>query len=71
MLSSLHRACQVRDDLKRFLESMMAKSGKLRSLIRELRNSYSKDIAAMQFLFLNSLVIEIVAEFVIITKHLD
>jgi hypothetical protein len=43
---------QVRDDLKRFLDSMMSKSGKLRSLIRELRNSYSKGVAAMQFLFL-------------------
>lgn len=39
---------QVRDDLKRFLESMMSKSGKLRSLVRELRSSYSKDVAAQQ-----------------------
>ena len=39
---------QVRDDLKRFLESMMSKSGKLRSLVRKLRSSYSKDVAAQQ-----------------------
>ena len=39
---------QVRDDLKRFLESMMSKSGKLRSLVRELRSRYSKDVAAQQ-----------------------
>ena len=44
---------QVRDDLKRFLESMMAKSGKLRSLIRELRKGYSKDVAAMTLLSFN------------------
>lgn len=41
----------MRDDLKRFLESMMAKSGKLRALIRELRTAYSGDVAATQFLF--------------------
>ena len=47
--------CQVRDDLKRFLESMMSKSGKLRSLARDLRKSYSQDAAAMQPLWLKNM----------------
>ena len=41
---------QVRDDLKRFLDSLMSKSGKLRSLIRELRTSYADDDAAQKSL---------------------
>jgi hypothetical protein len=45
---------QVKDDLGRFLESMMSKSGKLRSLIRELRSKYSSDSAATQPLILCS-----------------
>ena len=39
---------QVRDDLKRFLDSMMSKSGKLRALVKELGDKYSKDSAAGQ-----------------------
>lgn len=37
----------MKDDLKRFMESAMGKSGKLRSLIRDLRKDYSSDEAAM------------------------
>ena len=46
---------KVRDDLKRFLDSMMSKSGKLRSLIRELRTSYVGDDSAMQTLFFHKI----------------
>lgn len=40
--------CKVRDDLKRFLDSMMSKSGKLRKLVSELFKSYAGDPAAKQ-----------------------
>ena len=40
--------CKVRDDLKRFLDSMMSKSGKLRKLVSELNKHYSGDPAAKQ-----------------------
>lgn len=42
--------CKVRDDLKRFLDSMMSKSGKLRKLVSELNKHYSGDPAAKQWL---------------------
>ena len=44
----------MRDDLKRYMDSLMNKSGKLRSLIRELREKYAGDAAATQFLCLKN-----------------
>ena len=43
VLSSLRGFCpaQTRDKLKRFLDSILQKGGKMRSLVRELKDKYS------------------------------